>query len=99
FSRPFHAPGILRVLCDFSVSSVFLRTFAPFSSSRSPPSPRRVYVVHPPHFLRRLHRGDIQVHDHRLLPAAHHHALQRLSAAGIDLLVRHERRHVNEVTG
>ena len=41
--------------------------------------------------------GDVEVHDDRLLAAAHQHARQRLVVARVDLLVRHVRRHVDEV--
>ena len=40
---------------------------------------------------------QLEVHDDRLLTAAAEHARQRLGVARVDLLVRHVRRHVNEI--
>src|SRR5215471_12259982 len=40
---------------------------------------------------------DIEVHDNRLLTASDDHSLTREVGIGIDLLVRHIRRHVNKV--
>ena len=61
---------------------------------------RRVDVVDPVHRLGiGLDVGQVEVDDDRLLPAAAQHARQRLGVAGVDLLVRHERRHVDEVAG
>jgi len=52
------------------------------------------------HFFRvGLDVGQVEVHDDRLLAAAHENARQRLVVAGVDLLVRDERRHVDEVAG
>src|SRR5206468_2896899 len=59
----------------------------------------RMRRVDPPHILRRLRRLDVQVDRHRLAVAAHQHAFERLGRAGVDLLVRHEGRHVDEVAG
>jgi hypothetical protein len=53
--------------------------------------------VRPDYLLRRLHRRDIQIHHRCFVIAAHQHAFQRLLGAGIDFLVRHIRRHVDEV--
>src|SRR5688572_1579691 len=38
-----------------------------------------------------------EIHHHRLVVAADHHAFERLAAARIDLLVGHERRDIDEV--
>src|SRR5438477_557158 len=53
--------------------------------------------IHPVHRLRRLDDGDVQIDDDRLLIAPHEYALKRLVDGGIDLLMRHIRRDVNEV--
>src|SRR5215469_1621647 len=45
----------------------------------------------------RFRAGDIEIDDHRLLPAAHHHGLYRLIAASVDFLVGHVRRYVDEI--
>src|SRR5262245_45873330 len=55
--------------------------------------------IDPRHLLGLLHRLDVEVDDDRLVVAAHQHAFERLVRAGVDLLVRHERRHVDEVAG
>ena len=60
---------------------------------------RRMDVVHPVHRLRFLHHRNVEIHHHRLLAAAAEHAGQRLGVGGIDLLVRHEGRHVDEIAG
>src|SRR5216684_3477598 len=52
--------------------------------------------VHPLHRLRLLDSLDIQVDHHRFLAAAHQHAFQRL-VGRVDLLVRHEGGHEDEV--
>ena len=44
-----------------------------------------------------LDRLDVEVDHDRLAAAAHQHAFQRLVGGGVDLLVRHVRRHVDEV--
>lgn len=59
----------------------------------------RVSVVNPPDLLGRLNRGYVQVDDDRFLPASHEYAFERLIGAGVDLLVRHVRRDVDEVAG
>jgi hypothetical protein len=61
----------------------------------SPPVDR----VDPGHVFRLLHRLDVEVDHHRLVVAAHQHALQGLVGRGVDLLVRHVRRHIDEVAG
>ena len=55
-------------------------------------------VVHPVHSLRLLDAGDVEIHDHRFLPAAAKHTRQWLDIGSVDLLVRHEWRHMNEIT-
>src|SRR5580765_3732765 len=57
----------------------------------------RVGGVDPPHRLGLLDRLDVEVDRDRLAVAAAEHALERLVAAGVDLLVRHPRRDVDEV--
>ncbi len=44
-----------------------------------------------------LDRLDVEVHRHGLAVAAAQHALERLGRAGVDFLVRHIGRHVDEV--
>src|SRR3954465_12441909 len=57
-------------------------------------------VVYPVHLLWVwLDLGKIEVDHDRLLTAAHDDAGERLVSAGIDLLVRHVRRDVDEVAG
>lgn len=55
-------------------------------------------IVHPYYFLGRLDGGDVEVDDYWFLPAANHYAFERLIGTRIDLLMRDEWRHVNEVT-
>src|SRR6266851_2764278 len=47
--------------------------------------------------LRLLDRGDVEIDDDRFLVAAHEDAFERLRGAGVDLLMRHVRRHVDEI--
>jgi hypothetical protein len=47
----------------------------------------------------RLGARNIQVDYDRLLPAAHNHGLDRMIGPCIELLVRHIRRHIDEVSG
>ena len=56
-------------------------------------------AVHPINRFRIFYRRDIEIDDHRILPAAQQHAFQRLVFIGIDFLVRHIRRHVDEIAG
>ena len=50
--------------------------------------------------LGRLDRIDVgDVDHHRLVVGAHQHAFQRLRGVGVDLLMRHERRHEDEIAG
>jgi hypothetical protein len=58
-----------------------------------------VYRILPQDLFRRFGRGDVEVDDDRLLAGAHQDAFERLVAAGIDLLVRHIGRHVDEIAG
>ena len=53
--------------------------------------------VDPEHLLGLFRRLYIEVHRHRLAVGAHQHAFQHLVAAGVDLLVRHVGRDVDEV--
>ena len=55
--------------------------------------------IDPGHLLRRFYGRDIQVDDHRILPTADQDATERLVPAGIDLLMGHKRRHVDEIAG
>jgi hypothetical protein len=42
---------------------------------------------------------DIQVDDNRFLAAADHHGFHRLIRTRVHLLMRHEGRHVDEISG
>jgi hypothetical protein len=53
--------------------------------------------IDPLHRLGLLDRLDVEVHRDRLAVAAAEHALERLVGAGVDLLVRHVGRDVDEV--
>src|SRR5262249_45974916 len=57
-----------------------------------------VQVVDPAHELGYLYRLDVEVDDESLLPAARQHAMQLDIIARVDFLMRHVRRHVDEVT-
>ena len=52
-----------------------------------------------PRDIRRLGRGDIEIDDDGILAAPHHHYFDGLVGAGVQLLVRDERRHENEIAG
>src|SRR5499427_5016967 len=65
----------------------------------SAPSVCRVMPIHPLGPRGIFDLGQVQVHYHGLLVTADHHAAQLLPGIGVDLLVRHERRHVNEIAG
>src|SRR5215213_10444843 len=54
-------------------------------------------MVYPVHLLRRLGRRDIEIDNDRLLVVAHDGTGKRFVLARIDLLMRNERRHVDEV--
>ena len=71
----------------------------PFSIFFSINSRLRVGGIDPAHFLRRLCRGDIEIHDDRFLVAADHDARYWLVTLGIDFLMRNKRRHKYEITG
>ena len=56
--------------------------------------------VDPVHFLRLHYRINVgNVHHNGLVVRAHEHALKRLVRAGIDFLMRHEGRHIDEISG
>src|SRR5271169_5983977 len=55
--------------------------------------------IDPRHGLGLLHRLDIQIDHHSFVVAAHQHAFQRLGCRGIDLLMRHPGRNIDEVAG
>src|SRR5262245_33954197 len=40
---------------------------------------------------------DVEIDDHSFVVAADHDAFERLIAVRIDLLMRHERRHIDEI--
>src|SRR6516162_1058499 len=63
------------------------------------PASTPVDGINPLHVLRLLHRLNVEVHDHRLAVAANQDAFQHLVRTGVDLLVRHEGRHVDEIAG
>lgn len=58
-----------------------------------------MHVVDPAHFFRRLGRGDVEIEDDRFLSASHEHTFERFIDACVDLLMRNERRDVDEVAG
>ena len=62
-------------------------------------SGQRVARVRPWHTFGVGDAVDVQVDDDRVLAAAGQHALQRLVVEGVDLLVWHERRDVDEPAG
>src|SRR5215469_4464940 len=53
--------------------------------------------VHPRNFLRPLRRLDVQVDRDCLAVAPYQHTLERLGTAGVDLLMRHVGRHIDEI--
>src|SRR5438552_16794343 len=59
----------------------------------------RMDVVDPEYFLGLLDHRDVEIDDDGLLAAAHDDAFERLGLARIDLLVRHEGRHPDEIAG
>ncbi len=69
------------------------------SSPRGRVIPLSVDGVFPEHFFGPLDRLDVEIDDDRLLRRAHEDAFERLVAAGVDFLMRHEGRHVDEVAG
>src|SRR6202049_3007272 len=55
-------------------------------------------IVDPMHLLGiRLDRGNIEIYDHGFLTAPDQNAGKRLIVPGVDFLVRHEWRHVDEI--
>src|SRR5262245_7827552 len=55
--------------------------------------------IDPKDLLGLLHRLDRKIDNHRLIVAANDHAFERFVRAGIDLLVGHERRYIDEIAG
>src|SRR5215472_12388058 len=55
--------------------------------------------IDPANLFRPLDRLDVEIDDDRLVVAAHQYAFERLVGRGIDLLVRHIRRHEDEIAG
>src|ERR1700758_185410 len=55
--------------------------------------------VDPADLFRALDRLNVEIDDDRLVVAADHDAIERFVAGGIDLLVRHIRRHKDEIAG
>jgi len=55
--------------------------------------------IEPKDLLGLLHRFDRKIDNHRLIVTANDHAFERFASAGIDLLVRHERRYIDEIAG
>ena len=55
--------------------------------------------VDPANLFGLFHRLDVQIHDHGLVVAAHHDALEGVGGGGVDLLMGNEGRHENEITG
>src|SRR6476660_6180554 len=55
--------------------------------------------IDPEHGLGLLDRLDVEIDRDRLAVTAHQHAFQHLVAAGVDLLMRHVRRHEDEIAG
>src|SRR5580692_7766675 len=47
--------------------------------------------------LPKISLGNIEVHHHRLLSAAHHYSFHRLIRAGVHLLMGHVWRHEDEI--
>src|SRR6185295_4977729 len=54
-------------------------------------------IVLPSNLLRLLDRGYIEVHNNRILSATYQHTFERVVGACVDFLVRHIRRHVDEI--
>src|SRR5262249_53669651 len=46
-----------------------------------------------------LDRLDVKVDHDRLVVAAHHPAFERLARTGVNFLMRHKGRHINEIAG
>jgi hypothetical protein len=62
-------------------------------------SRRRMNIVNPINFLRRLGWRDVQINHDGLLTATHDHAAQWFVAAGVDLLVRYKGRDIYKIAG
>src|ERR1700722_8881979 len=58
-----------------------------------------VHGIDPQDVFRLLDRFDVEVDGDRFAVAAHQHAFQRFIRTGVDFLMRHIRRHKNEVAG
>jgi hypothetical protein len=56
-----------------------------------------MHVVDPSDFFRRFYGRDVEIHNDWLLATSHEHTFERLVSAGVDLLMRHIRRNVDEV--
>lgn len=54
-------------------------------------------LVDPEHRFGLLHRGNIQIDDHRLLVAPDQNAFQCFSFERVDLLMRHVRRNIDKI--
>src|SRR5262245_18700562 len=67
--------------------------------ANSPEWHRSTFVdwIDPGHRLGLLDAVDIEIDHHRFVIAAHQHAFEWFVRAGVDLLVRHERRHEDEI--
>src|SRR6478672_5297562 len=89
----------VRCSSDSSKSSATRMSSASTVQARiaAPPLLGEVRRVDPAHRLGLLHRLDVEVDRPRLAVAAAEHALQPLGRAGVDLLVRHVGRDVDEV--
>ena len=53
--------------------------------------------INPIDLFRLLHRRQIKIHHDRFLIASDHYAHKGFIRIGVDLLVGHERRHVNKI--
>src|SRR6185503_2953208 len=58
-----------------------------------------MHVVDPPDLFGGLNSRYFEIDHNGVLPASNQHALERLAGACVDLLVRNEGRHVNEIAG
>src|SRR6185369_1957166 len=58
-----------------------------------------MHIVDPSNLFRRLDGRNVEIDYDWFLPASHEHAFERLIGAGVDLLMRNKRRHVDEVAG
>ncbi len=53
--------------------------------------------INPFHIFWLFHRLDVQVHYNRLTVTSNKYAFQHIVLAGVDFLVRHKGRHINEI--